>query len=320
MDWIKANYDRLILIASALFAAAISILVILGNTGLADAFSDRNSPKPPDNTIPAPPVEPLAGALQLLASPPVWRAHEGSLLVSRPYIERDGSLIDPMAGDEKLHPPVPNAWLIRFNLDYADPNILSSDPDGDGFTVLEEWKAETDPTDPTSNPPFWTKLKLQEYIPDPIRIRFTSTPDGGRTFSLNLLSPDQQGRLRPFGPTQFLALGDTIEVSGASYELVSYEPKSVEDRGIEKDISELVIKDTKTGETITLIRDVVVDSPSSTGKIRNLLDNEVIEVKKGATFAITQDADTEYKLVDITEENALIQNLKSGEKHTLNRL
>ena len=38
------------------------------------------------------------------------------------------------------HPPVPNKWFTDNKLEILDSNILNEDPDGDGFTNLEEWQ------------------------------------------------------------------------------------------------------------------------------------------------------------------------------------
>ena len=47
----------------------------------------------------------------------------------------------------EVHPPVPNEWLEQFDLPIADADVLTQDPDGDGFTNLEEWQNHTNPTD-----------------------------------------------------------------------------------------------------------------------------------------------------------------------------
>ena len=45
----------------------------------------------------------------------------------------------------EVHPPVPNEWLEQFGLPIADADVLTQDPDGDGFTNLEEWQFHTNP-------------------------------------------------------------------------------------------------------------------------------------------------------------------------------
>jgi hypothetical protein len=47
---------------------------------------------------------------------------------------------------------IPNGWKQQHNLDPFDPNLANEDPDGDGFSNLQEYLAGTDPTDPNSKP------------------------------------------------------------------------------------------------------------------------------------------------------------------------
>lgn len=45
---------------------------------------------------------------------------------------------------------IPDGWTQRFGFNPADPNVGGSNPDNDFHTTLEEWIADTDPTDPLS--------------------------------------------------------------------------------------------------------------------------------------------------------------------------
>lgn len=52
---------------------------------------------------------------------------------------------------------LPDSWEIEFGLDPNDAEGLNGsdgDPDGDGFTNLEEYQGRTNPQDPNSTPPF----------------------------------------------------------------------------------------------------------------------------------------------------------------------
>ena len=80
--------------------------------------------------------------------------HDGSLLVSRPYVLMDGALIDPLEGNKNLHEPIKNSWLIKYDLPYWESDIKEQDTDTDGFSNLEEYLAGSDPRDKNSIPPF----------------------------------------------------------------------------------------------------------------------------------------------------------------------
>ena len=42
----------------------------------------------------------------------------------------------------QVHPPVPNEWFEQFGLPIVDADVLDQDPDGDGFTNLDEWQEQ----------------------------------------------------------------------------------------------------------------------------------------------------------------------------------
>jgi hypothetical protein len=304
MDWLKKNYDRAILALAALALIGMSAFAILSATAFPAQFSERNSPKPPDNTIKPLPAEAIASAVAIVEKPRSWGGHDGSLFVSRQYVLKDENLIDPLEGDKDLHPPIKNSWLVKYDLDYADADVKDQDPDEDRFSNIEEYLAGTDPMDKKSVPPYYTKLRLKKFDPKPFRLIFTGTPDEGQTFTIN--TRDQGGR------TQFLQLGDPIQ--GAPYKLISYEKKSETRDEIERDISVLVLENTETGKRINLVVNQETNDPTSFGEFVYLYDNSTIRVKKDEEITLPPETDRKYKLIDISAQEAVIQDVKSGEK------
>jgi len=299
MNWIKENYDKAALLLAAIALAAGAVLIYLSSQSFAEEFSERDSRKKPDHTIPELPVAAVKNAIEVANNPTPWRVYEngGSLFVGEPYVVRDGKLINPLHGEENIHEPIPNQWLHDYQLDYVRADLPNLDPDNDGFTVLEEYLGGTDPTSPKSVPPYHLKLRLQEYISIPFRLKFTGSPDQGTTFSINTVDVKQ--------PTQFVELGEQIK--GTPFKVVKYEPDEEIDQGIVKDVSKLILENVEKGGSVTLINQKVIDSPTSKAKVINLLDGGIIEVTKDEFFTLPQDPETRYKLIDITNEKAVIQ-------------
>src|SRR5690606_36077504 len=79
------------------------------------------------------------------------------------FIKRDApqTAID-LQKDAPVHAPIPNTWWIENRLDPGFADSPQRDPDGDGFTNLEEYNAKTNPNDPTSHPPLLAKLMYQK--------------------------------------------------------------------------------------------------------------------------------------------------------------
>lgn len=304
MDWIKKHYERVLLGVLALVLIACSGLIAWRALSLPESFSERNSNKKPDNASPPPDAKSVDAASALAANPRSWSPHEGSLFASRPYVLKDDKLVDPLEGGDDLHPPVKNAWLIKYNLDYADPDVKNQDPDKDRFSNLEEFVAQTDPTNDKSVPPYYTKLRVAKFDPVPFRLKFGGDSGDGETFIVN--AKDAKAR------TQFLKLGDSIE--GAPYKVLSYEKKTTTKNEMEADVSELTIQNTQTGQKIVLVYDKESDDPTAYGEFIYLYDNSKLRVKKDDEFSLAPETTRKYKLIDISAQEAQIQDLATGQK------
>jgi len=65
--------------------------------------------------------------------------------------------VDPWGG-EPIHKPIPNQWWLQYKLDPGFGDSPQRDPDGDGFSNLEEFEAKTDPTKASDFPSIIAKL------------------------------------------------------------------------------------------------------------------------------------------------------------------
>jgi hypothetical protein len=321
MDWLKKNYDISLL--------ALATVILLGSAGLV-FFQSPLQPKSSavatpvasngKETIPAPDFDAITKAQYVIASPKLWNEksadgrERGALFVSRPYLLKDGKLIDPIEGQEQLHAPITNAWLIKYSLNYAEINIKEQDPDNDGFTNLEEFEAQTDPSDPASAPPAIYKLKLVKYEAKPFRLVFQGDPSGeGVDFQINAKE------LKGAAKTQYKRIGETIE--NAPYKILKYEKKEAinERTKAMDDVSELVVQNTETEATIILVRNKETNDPTSFGEFLNLLNNETFRLKKGEEFTVKPDVDTPLKLIDISNDSAQIEIVNSGKTYTVTK-
>ena len=98
-------------------------------------------------------------------------------------------------------------WEIEHGLNPADPTDAAKDPDGDGFTNIEEFNAvpSTDPQDLNDHPPIVGKLCVDKIVANPFRLLFKSIltmPDGSPKFAIN----DQNTN-----KTWFKKMGEDVE-------------------------------------------------------------------------------------------------------------
>lgn len=308
MDWFKKHFDRIILAVVGLLVLVFAGLIIVNILNFEQLFEEQKNFRPANNELPAPATEALVKRTESLSSPAEWAAHEGSLFVSEPFISVDGGKPEnPFNSDTALFPPIDNKWIVENNIDFSDANIRNADPDGDKFTNLEEFLGKTDPNDPQSRPGYASKLRLVEWVKEPFRLKFSGSPDEGETFTVNTLDLRQ--------PTQFRKIGEMVE--GTPYKLIKHEAKTESVSGLDKDVSELTVENQETGEQIVLIYDKVIDSPTQFARMSYLWDGSELKVKKLDSFSLEPEANVSYKLIDISDTQAVIENAQTQERITV---
>ena len=65
---------------------------------------------------------------------------------------------------------IPEGWTQRFGLNPTDPIVAASTPDNDPHTTLEEWIADTDPTNALS----YLRIETISNLP-PVTVQFLSS-------------------------------------------------------------------------------------------------------------------------------------------------
>jgi hypothetical protein len=305
MDWIKKNYEKFALLVLSVALLAASAYLVWDMRNFLTIFEDIKDNGAHSDKIAPLETKNMETAKAALEKPTVWSAHKGSVFVSQKYILKDGQPVRPEVDGPMLHPPVPNPWFAEHNLDITDSDVLTADPDGDGFTNFDEWQGGTDPQDKKSHPAYTTKLRLVKFIKVPFRLMFKSRPDDS-SFQLDTIDVRQ--------PTQILKVGD--QIAGTKFKIIKFEEKKITNKATDsiEDVSELTIQNNETGEKLVLVLEKLVDSPDSYALFKYLWDNTDVKVKKDKEFSVKPEDDVKYKVIDIQESEATIENVKTHDK------
>ena len=303
MNWARSYPERVAVIFAAIFLALSGILIARNALNFGDNFAAILVPPQKPATPPAKAVE-LEDALQKLRQPTQWTTNgrSGLFVPDKHFIGANG--LPATLQTSEVHPPVPNDWLEQFHLPIADADVLTQDPDGDGFTNLEEWQGHTNPTDKASHPAYVSKLRMRSFAREPFKLVFASWV--GDTFALNTSD------LRE--PTQFLKIGDAIR--GTKFKVVNFKENYERNKyGTNMDVSELTLENTETGEQLNLVKENIMISPESVANFYYPLGmRHEFAVKKDQEFTLKPEEQIRYKLIDVQPTKAVIVNPQTNER------
>jgi hypothetical protein len=297
MDWLRTNYDRAALLAAALFLLLCAIFIFLSASNFSENFSALQNVPPPNNKIPAGKAPEIVEAMEKLQAPSQWTksGRSGLFVPEKHFIGPNGQ--PATLQNTLLHPPVPNEWLEEFNLPITDADVLTQDPDGDGFTNLDEWMGRTNPTEKELHPPYTFKLNLRSFAEESFPLIFSSSI--GDTYAINNVDPTK--------PTQFLHIGEIV--AGTKYKLTGYREKyDIDKYGTTIDVSELTLEQVETGDQVTLVKEKRATSPESVANFLYTWNGaaEAFAVKKEQEFSLKPREEIKYKLLDVEPGKAII--------------
>jgi len=287
------------LFAAALFLFVSALLVTRNSWRFGDSLGLATAP-PPKLAAPPPKAIEMEQAMEKLKQPAQWAlsSRSGLFVPEKHFIGANG--LPATLQTTEVHPPVPNDWIDQFALPIADADVLTQDPDGDGFNNLEEWQNHTNPTDKASHPAFIAKLKMKSFAQEPFKLVFASWMND--TFALNT------NDLRE--PTQFLKVGDSVR--GTKFRIAKFVEKyEVNKYGTKIDVSELTLENQETHERLSLVKEKTMNSPEPVANFVYLWRGRLeFAVKKDQEFSLKPEAQTKYKLVDVSPARAVVINLQ----------
>ena len=295
-EWIKAHYDRAALIAAAVFLFISAVCIWWSAIQFDNRLITLQAPR--SKTASPPPIAAeLDRAAEQLQHPAQWKGstRSGLFVPEKHFIGADG--LPATLQNTQVHPPVPNDWFEKYALPIEDADVLDQDPDKDGFSNLDEWQGNTDPTNKDSHPDYVTKLYLVSATEEPFRYLFSSRIK--ETFGINSIDQTE--------PTQFLKVGELIR--GTDFKIIEFTPKRERNQyGINEDVSELLLEHQGSHAQVTLVKGKVATSPQSVAAfVYTWGGRREFEVRKDQEFPLaTAEGNRTYKLIEVQPAKAVI--------------
>jgi len=203
MSWFSTNYEKVALGGAVVAALGLAYFGWSKNSGVDDDFNISLKGAGNNNAAVAG-AELIPKALQSMKLDRTWnQALDGDrpidlftgipLFLKRSEPEKPIDLLK----DASVHDAIPNIWWLKNRIDPGYADSSQRDPDGDGFSNMEEYKAETDPNSAKSHPALIAKLKYvkDESLAWVIRPGY-GTQDGAFPFSYE----DGKGRKNRIAP------------------------------------------------------------------------------------------------------------------------
>jgi hypothetical protein len=274
MSWFSKNYEKAALGAGIAAAVGLGVFGWLKLSGVDEDFatefagSGNNTPAVADADL-------VTKASSSLASPRVWDQADVSgrpvnLFTGIPLFvsKTPGSdPVDPWGGDS-IHKPIPNQWWLQYRLDPGFGDSPLRDPDGDGFTNLEEFEAKTDPTKASDFPSIIAKL---QYIRDE-SLSFWIRPGFDSNGAFSFAYSDSQGRENRTKAGSEVPAGETFFKEGVMkdrFKLLGSEMRKVKNERL------------NTEEDVRFVR-IEDQAPNKKGKLYDVKQSYSNEREKAA--------------------------------------
>ena len=158
MSWFSKNYEKAALGGAVVVALGLAYLGWSKFGGVEEDFGTGLKGGGNNNTAVAG-ADLIPKALQSMKLDRTWKqALDGerpvdlftgiALFIKSSDPEKPVDLLK----DAPVHPPIPNTWWLENRIDPGFADSPDRDPDGDGFSNIEEFNAKTDPNNAKSHP------------------------------------------------------------------------------------------------------------------------------------------------------------------------
>ena len=188
------------------------------------------------------------------------------------------------------------------------------DDDKDGFTNDEELAAGTNPNDPNSHPPYYTKLRLQRIDGGTFPVVFEGTTNKGSKVALSV-------REKGDGDARRVEVEVGSRVPGMPFRVERVRARSIaeKDTGRPLDVSELTLTNTETKRLTVLVKGMTSNSADARAVLRLAIDGSEVTVAQGEEFALPRDPATRFQVIDIRPTQVVLKIVGTAQTVTVEK-
>lgn len=202
------------------------------------------------------------------------------------------------------------AWFKKNNLDLADAKMLEADPDGDGYTNRDEFLADTDPHDKNARPGIHQGIRLKEY--NEVRLPLVLEAIEGDTARVRRTDQPEAKAVK-------VKAGDTIR--GLPLKVQRVETREDFDKSGERiSLSQVALEDSSTHEKIVLMKDLPARTAATYAVLVSPDGKTTAKVRKGDTFEWPAEPGVKYRVVDLSQDQAVLQQVETKRTWTIPRM
>ncbi len=200
MSWMSDNYEKVALGGGAAVALALAFFGWSAASAVDDELQNPVTGRGDDDTS-VPGAEEIPGTISAMEAGHQWRQ---ATVNDRPLDLFTGIALFAKRGEKEpvdlwtakpIYPPIPNRWFLDYRLDIDFADSAERDPDGDGFSNLDEFHGKTDPSDEKSHPALIAKLSYADQDVASWLLRWSSEMDDKNVFKCL----DSRARGKEFG-------------------------------------------------------------------------------------------------------------------------
>jgi hypothetical protein len=333
MSWFSDNYEKVALGGAVLVAIGLGYSGFQSLGSVEEVFSqDPKGKGPTDASVQL--SDEVVTAISSFEIERKWTKTEDAsarpvdLFTGVPLFVNRDNLKQPvdLPKSESVHPPISNKWWIEYRIDPGFADSPQRDEDEDGFTNLEEYNGQTDPTDKRSHPNLIQKLtyvgsESVEWVLRPSGFPSEEAPEPNMGFEYND-SKKKSNRVSIAEPIPKGGMFFASDPMKGRFKYLGTEQRIVRNERIQEDETVWIVKieDLKTNKKGRIYEIPDNFKRGDANKYHQFdrtakfslealgLNGQVFKVEENVDFALPADGkEKRYKLMEIGSDRIMVR-------------